>query len=102
MVIKMMSVNYQSFIANFNNPLYHIIDIREKNEFLESHIEGSINIPYNVLLNNFERILSKNYKYYIICSKGKTSIEIVRIINSKGFSAYSLIGGYDSFKRFNQ
>ncbi len=89
--------SYQFFIDNLNNPSFKIIDIRDEKDYNNSHIPNSINIPYLNLANNFPRILSKNYKYFIICSKGKTSNELVRLLNSYGYKTYNLTGGYDNF-----
>lgn len=99
MVNNMNSISWQSAKDYLNNPYYKIIDIREQNEYYQSHLAKSINIPYLQLLNNFERILSKNYIYFIICTKGKTSLDLVKILNAKGFKAYSINGGFNVIKQ---
>jgi len=93
--------NYQFFNDNIKNPSFKLIDIREQDEYNYSHIPNSINIPYLTLLNNYERLLSRKYKYFIICSKGKTSNDLVKVLNSRGYIAYSLIGGYDNYNKLS-
>ena len=44
-----------------------IIDIQDKLSYKKDHIEGSINIPYDELLNNYRAYLKKDETYYIYC-----------------------------------
>ncbi len=93
----MNTIKAIDFINNINNPEYKIIDIREKNEFMLSHISGSINIPYNTLKKNYQMLLSKGIKYFIICSKGITSLEVTSFLNIKGYNTTSVTGGFNAY-----
>ena len=44
-----------------------IIDVSEKYIYEQNHIQGSVNIPYTELLNNYRKYLNKNESYYLYC-----------------------------------
>lgn len=69
-----------------------IIDIRSRSEFNKYNIPGSINIPKNDLLRYPERYINKLETYYLVCSKGHTSLSVSKILNSLGYNCYSIIG----------
>jgi len=75
-----------------------LIDIRTPFEFSEYNVPGSINIPRINLLNSPEVYLNKYDTYYLICSKGVTSLSTAKILNSLGYNCYSIIGGVDNLK----
>ena len=75
-----------------------LIDIRTPFEFNEYNIPGSINVPRINLLNSPEVYLNKYDIYYLICSKGITSLSTAKILNSLGYNCYSIIGGIDGLK----
>ena len=41
-----------------------IIDVSDKFIYNEEHINGSVNIPYDRLINNYRYYLNKNDTYY--------------------------------------
>ncbi len=67
-----------------------IIDVNNKNDYNMYHIEGSINIPYDNLINNYRYYLNKNETYYIYCKSGKLSKRAVAVLSSLGYSVYLL------------
>ena len=50
-----------------------IIDVSDKYTYMNSHLNNSINIPYNELINNYRYYLNKNETYYLYCKSGKLS-----------------------------
>ena len=74
-----------------------IIDIRSSRSYNNNHIEGSINIPYELLIVYPERYLLRNKKYYIYCQKGVTSKKVVSILNNRGYNTVSIQGGYEEW-----
>lgn len=79
---------------NINN---NLIDIRDKYEYVLSHITSAINIPYTYLLMMPEQYLEKNKKYYLYCDSGSKSRKLCEYLNEQGYQTIDLIGGYNSY-----
>ncbi len=67
-----------------------IIDVSDRYTYNINHINGSINIPYDELLNNYRKYLNKKEKYYLYCKSGKLSKRAVAILSSLGYRVYLL------------
>ena len=67
-----------------------IIDVSERSVYNSYHISGSVNIPYDELLNNYRKYLNKKDTYYFTCKSGKLSRRAVTILSSLGYKAYIL------------
>ncbi len=78
----------QSF--NFINRRYKIIDVQDRSIYNISHLNGSINIPYDDLVNNYREYLSKNETYYLYCPSGKLSKRASIILNYLGYNTIVL------------
>jgi glyoxylase-like metal-dependent hydrolase (beta-lactamase superfamily II) len=78
-----------------------VLDIREAEEYAEWHIQESVNIPvYNALnagkVQSFAEsldVLPGDRPVVAVCRAGKTSRVAARVLESRGYSAYSLSGG---------
>ena len=59
-----------------------LIDVRSRQEFFESHINGAINIPLmNIKKYNFD----KNQAIILYCNAGIRSLKAKKILESKGY-----------------
>ena len=67
-----------------------IIDVSEKYIYELNHIQGSVNIPYTELLNNYRKYLNKNESYYLYCKSGKLSKRAVIVLSSLGYKVFNL------------
>lgn len=67
-----------------------IIDVSEKYIYELNHIQGSVNIPYSELLNNYRKYLNKNDSYYLYCKSGKLSKRAVMVLSSLGYKVFNL------------
>lgn len=74
-----------------------IIDIRSAENYNSNHIPNSRNIPYDLLINNPNKYLSKDQMYYIYCQKGIKSVRMCNLLNSLGYRTINIIGGYESW-----
>ena len=90
-----MSINIEDFIKICDK--INIIDIRSKQKYNDNHILNSKNIDKNDLLLNTNKYLNKSEKYYIYCQKGISSLKICKILRSRGYNVYSLLGGYEEW-----
>lgn len=67
-----------------------IIDVNDKYTYNNSHINGSINIPYDELINNYRKYLNKNENYLLYCKSGKLSKRAVMVLSSIGYKVSNL------------
>lgn len=75
----------------------YIIDIRSNKKYNDGHILNSQNIPFDNLINNPEKFLDYNFKYYIYCQKGNKSKILCQILNNKGYNLINILGGYEAW-----
>lgn len=78
-------------------PRIKLIDIRSVEKYNDNHISGSINIPCEKLLANYQKYLTPTETYYIYCQKGLKSLKVAQILNRLGYKAASINGGYESW-----
>lgn len=76
-----------------------IVDLREKQEYEEYHIDGAINYSYNLLMksNYFEDIIIKDKKIILYCERGGRSIYATRKLRGMGYNVTSLQGGVENY-----
>lgn len=72
---------------------YILLDVRTKEEYSESHIVDSINIPYDEIINDVE--LDKSKIILIYCRSGKRASIALENLESLGYTAYNM-GGIDN------
>lgn len=78
----------------------YIIDFRDKEEFLENKIEGSINLSIEEIDKILKIIPNKNSKIIVCCSRGIRSIAAGEHICELGYkNVYNLDGGISIFFR---
>jgi len=80
-----------------------ILDVRTKEECLESKIPGSLNLDYysENFKDNLDK-LNKNLNYYIYCRSGNRSGKTVVILREKGFkNVFNLEGGILAWEKEN-
>lgn len=70
-----------------------IIDIREQFEIDITSVPKTVNIPMNVLLNNFRDILKKDQQYYILCHTGQRSYYLTNELTKQGYNIVNAFGG---------
>lgn len=63
-----------------------LIDIQDPYYYNLDHIKGSINIPYDELMNNYRNYLNKKNTYYIYCKSGKLSSRVVAVLSYLGYN----------------
>lgn len=67
---------------------YIIIDVRTEEEYVESHIVGSINIPYDEIDQNIN--LDKDKLIFVYCKSGNRSGIAFNNLTSLGYDVYDL------------
>ena len=67
---------------------YVIVDVRTKEEYDESHLKESINIPYNEIDESIE--LDKEKVILVYCRSGNRSSIAYETLNDLGYTVYDL------------
>lgn len=70
--------------------IMRIIDVSDKHTYSLGHLDNSINIPYDVLINNYRNYLNKNDSYYLYCKSGKLSKRAVLVLSYLGYNVFLL------------
>lgn len=74
-----------------------LIDVRSKQEYMEGHLQGAINIPDFELKNRAQReIPKKNQLIIVYCQYGGRSRNAYMLMKKLGYTnIYNLYGGLD-------
>lgn len=97
---KFESVSPLIAVTKMNSDNTKVLDIRDANEFVKSHIENAINLPLDKLE---ERISSlekhKNQPLIVVCQTGARSVSACKILTKAGFEqVFNLNGGMQSWE----
>lgn len=74
-----------------------IIDVREPEEYRQSHFPGAGNVPYEELEQRMGRIPRRPLILY--CDYGSTSLLAARRLGAAGYEIYAVAGGLEAMKR---
>lgn len=77
-----------------------LIDVRSPIEFEAEHIEGSTNIPLDILDSRFDKVPRKG-QIILVCRSGKRAERAAYILMSKGFQPNVLKGGIVAWQKAN-
>ena len=72
---------------------YIVVDVRTSSEYSESHVKGSINIPYDEI--NESTKLDKNKTILVYCKSGARSSKAYNTLKSLGYDVIDL-GAYEN------
>ncbi|MCF8010684.1 MAG: FAD-dependent oxidoreductase [Clostridiales bacterium] len=90
------TVYWEDIHEKFNENEYVLLDVRTEDEYEESHIEGSVNIPVDNIRERIKEIPADK-KLLIYCKIGLRAYIAYRILSQRGYEAYNLSGGYDTY-----
>jgi rhodanese-related sulfurtransferase len=68
------------------NLKHTIIDVRTSREFMDGHIEGSINIPVNRILEHIEELRNMPQPLILCCASGSRSSLATLFLRNAGIS----------------
>lgn len=91
----MSTITVPSLVQLIGN--INIIDIRNSASYNNNHIPGAQNIEYSLLLNNPDKYLNKNDKYYFYCTRGITSHKLCSYLSKLGYDVVNVAGGYKGY-----
>lgn len=70
-----------------------LLDTRTKQEYINGHVDGFMNIPVDDLRERIHE-LDSSKPVYVMCQSGLRSYIACRILMQKGFDCYNFSGGY--------
>ena len=78
---------------------YLILDVRPQDEYSFGHVDGAMNIPYNILNKNLSK-LPKDRPIIVYCRGKMCGItnQATRFLNQNGFNAVSLNNTWQEWK----
>lgn len=79
----------------------HVIDVREPDEYEQSHIEGAVNIPLGRLIRD-ERlgIVPRDREIVVHCRSGVRGEMALQFLKSRGYTNIkNLEGGFEAWKQ---
>ena len=77
-----------------------IIDVREKDEYEESHIIGALNFPLSEIRERLDEI-PKDKPLYLHCRSGQRSYNAVLMLQQKGYkNVFNISGGFMGLSYF--
>ncbi|MFC1803795.1 rhodanese-like domain-containing protein [Thermoproteota archaeon] len=82
----------------YDDPNWHVLDVRSSEEFAEGHVPGSTNIYVGVLPNHLDKI-PRDKKLAVICKSGTRSGFGCSILLYHGYTdVHNVLGGMTSWK----
>ncbi|MCT8139270.1 rhodanese-like domain-containing protein [Anaerobacillus sp. CMMVII] len=90
-------ISAEDFIEAIQLNSLFLLDIRYANDFLESHLERSVNIPFSEVAERYDE-LPFDQEIAIICYGGSTSIQIAEELRDAGFHPVVVTGGYKAIE----
>ena len=75
-----------------------LIDVRTKIEYQQGSLKNARHVEMNELLNNPEKYLSKEKKYYLFCASGARSASVCNILSKQDYVLVNLKGGIMSHR----
>lgn len=87
------NMNPQQISKQVENKEIVLIDVREKDEWDDGHIEGAKHIPLGSLNAEAVNDLSKDSKIYTYCRSGGRAGRAAQILQNMGFKNTQNMGG---------
>jgi len=74
-----------------------LLDVRTEEEYKEGHIDGSVNIPLQIINKVLNEYPDKSTAIYVHCRSGVRSLQAAKYLESMGYKNIIDIGGILSY-----
>lgn len=74
-----------------------IVDVRERDKFIEGHIPMAINLPLEDIQNN-KITLPKNKVIIVYCETGGSSALAAKLLSDTGYHVLNAVGGIRAYR----
>lgn len=87
-------------VTKMNSDNVTIIDVRENQEFIKSHIENAVNMPLDKLEQQLATLEKhKNHPVIVTCQTGARSVPASKTLTKAGFTqVFNMLGGMQSWE----
>lgn len=98
-IVSLSGENLEKIMSDKNErEKYHIIDVREANEYSEGHVRYAINISVREIENRTKEISDwKDKNVVVLCRSGKRSRQAAEILKKQGFTRLFNADGVASY-----
>ena len=76
---------------------FTLLDVRDRDAYDGSHLEGAVNIPLEELELRVHE-LSRDRPVIIYCGHGSRSMQAARFLDERGYHAASVVGGLSYYR----
>ncbi len=90
-----MNITFRDFFSLPSKGV--LIDIRDKESYLQGHVPGAQNIISSELLYHANSYLNYKDIYYLYCDVGYISADVCKRLRMQGYHVFSIIGGYQNY-----
>lgn len=74
-----------------------LLDVRTRQEYMQGHIPGSINLPLQQI-EDAEDEIEKDAKLFVYCLSGGRSSQATEMLRDMGFADVCNIGGIEGYR----
>ncbi len=106
MVPQISADEFHHLISETDAGSIFLLDVREREEFSLTHIEGSVLVPMMDMEERMDKIseeITNSEKTVVICRCGLRSAMVTRYLQESGFeNVYNLDGGINAYSLYDQ
>ncbi len=95
-MLRFEVINAEQMDGYVKNKRALIIDVRESEEYVKKHIENSINIPFDKLEKDYNK-MPRDLMLILYCERGGTSMLAAKELFDRGYVVKALIGGIKAY-----
>ena len=96
-----ISVEELAKLLSLGDPVIQLVDVREPEEVLKSHIDGFVNLPLSAFADWAEQIKTRfdpHAETLVLCHHGVRSAQMCQWLISLGFTnVKNIAGGIDAY-----
>lgn len=95
--VETISAKMLDYYVNRRDTL--IIDLRERDAYERSHVNGAVNMPYAEIEEY--TVFPREKTLVLYCDRGGASLSLARQLAKLGYRTRSVIGGFEAYRGRN-
>lgn len=77
-----------------------IVDLRDSDEYMQEHVEGAVNIPYERFDIGQFKDVDMDSEIIFYCDRGGVSMKAARELSCLGYKTKTVVGGYNAVSSY--